>query len=186
LVHAALTGGPLPDSVLAACLGRLRAEGSNGFRPARMGLVRLCLNRTHFRGGDAMPESLNDAETHPTYLYGRLLRVFEEIQYAALGEVTSSVVDKFYGTFSAAPASVLARLFANARNSLRELRGEKPWAAVELDKRLAEVVKLLPPAGPVGTLSLADQGRFALGYYHQKARTVAEIAARKRETAGPK
>ena len=133
-----------------------------------------------------MPESLNEAEIHPAYLYGRLLRVFEEIQYAALGEVNASVVDKFYGTFSAAPALIFARLFANAQNHLRKLRGERPGAAVELDRRLSEVVRQLPPAGPAGTLSLADQGRFALGYYHQKAKTFEEIAARKREKAEAK
>jgi len=184
LMHAALAGGPLPDSVLAACLGRLRADGSQGFRAARMGLIKLCLNRTHFQGEDRMTESLNDDERHPAYLYGRLLRVFEEIQYSALGDVNASVVDKFYGTFSAAPALIFSRLYSNAHNHLRKLRGEKPGAAVDLDKRLTEVTKFLPAAPPAGTLSLADQGRFALGYYHQKARTFADIAQRKLAKAG--
>ena len=42
---------------------------------------------------------------------------------------------------------------------------------------------LLPAAPPRGTLSLADQGRFALGYYHQKARTFEEITDRRRAKA---
>jgi CRISPR-associated protein Csd1 len=183
LMHAALTGGPLPDSVLAACLGRLRAEGGGGFRAARMGLVRLCLNRNHFRGGDRMTETLNPDEMHPAYVYGRLLRVFEEIQREALGDVNATVVDKFYGTFSAAPALIFARLYSNAQNHLRKIRGENPGAAFNLDRRLAEVTGLLPPAPPAGTLPLADQGRFALGYYHQKARTFEEIAERRRAKA---
>jgi CRISPR-associated protein Csd1 len=183
LMHAALTGGTLPDSILAACLARLRADGSDGFRAFRMGLIKLCLNRTHFPGEDRMTETLNPDETHPAYLYGRLLRLFEEIQYAALGDVNANVVDKFYGTFSAAPALVFARLFNNSQNHLRKLRSEKPGAAIQLDKRLAEVTNLLPPAPPAGNLSLANQGRFALGYYHQKAKTFEEIAERKLEKA---
>src|SRR5262249_58860836 len=98
---------------------------------------------------------------------------------SGLGDWSANVVDRFYGTCRAAPALVFSRLFANCRNHLRKLRSEKPGAAVELDKRLAEVTRLLPPSPPAGTLSLADQGRFALGYYHQKARTFAEIAERK-------
>jgi CRISPR-associated protein Csd1 len=179
LMHAALTGGPLPDSVLAACLSRLRAEGSAGFRAARMGLIKLCLNRTHFREGVRMPETLNQDDRNPAYVYGRLLRVFEEIQYAALGDVNATVVDKFYGTFSAAPALVFSRLFANAQNHLRKLRGNDEGKFVALDRRLTEMCGLLPPSPPRGTLPLSDQGRFALGYYHQKARTFAEIAERK-------
>jgi CRISPR-associated protein Csd1 len=179
LMDAALTDGALPDSVLAACLGRLRSEGSGGFRAARLALIKLCLNRTHFGGGDRMTETLNPDETHPAYVYGRLLRIFEEIQRLALGDVNATVVDKFYGTFSAAPALIFARLFANSQNHLRKIRGENPGAAYNLDRRLAEVTSLLPPAPPAGTLPLADQGRFALGYYHQKAKTFEEIADRK-------
>src|SRR5207249_5001028 len=76
LMHAALTTGPLPDSILAACIGRLRAEGSDGFRATRMALIKLCLNRTHFREEQRMSETLDRDEMHPAYLYGRLLRVF--------------------------------------------------------------------------------------------------------------
>ncbi|HEY1187956.1 MAG TPA: type I-C CRISPR-associated protein Cas8c/Csd1 [Gemmata sp.] len=185
LLHAALTGGPMPDSVLAACLGRLRVPDRDPnrtpFTAPRLALVKLCL----IRKGVSVSETLDPGEKHPAYLYGRLLRVFEEVQYAALGDVNANVVDKFYGTFSAAPALVFARLFANAQNHLRKLRGDKPGPFVALDRRLTELCAALPPAPPRGALSLADQGRFALGYYHQKAQTQAEIAERKAEKARP-
>src|SRR5262249_29121262 len=106
LMHAALTGGPLPDLILIACLGRLRAEGSDGFRAFRMALIKLCLKRK----GIPVAETLKAGDTHPAYVYGRLTEVFAQIQYAALGDVNANVVDKFYGTFSAAPAMVFGRL----------------------------------------------------------------------------
>ena len=179
LLHAALTDAPVPDSVLSACIGRLRAEGSEGFKTSRMALIKLCLNRTHFTGDAAMNETLNEDEKHAAYLYGRLLHVFEEIQYAALGDVNANVVDKFYGTFSAAPALVFSRLYDGAQNHMRKLKREKPGAFTNLDRRLTEITGLLPAAPPQGTLSLADQGRFALGYYHQKAKTNASRAEAK-------
>jgi CRISPR-associated protein Csd1 len=181
LAHAALKGDPVPDSVLAACLGRLRVEGRDGFRPARMAMIKLTLLRRDV----PVTETLSEEETHPAYVCGRLLSVFEQIQYAALGDVNATVTDKFFGTFSAAPAVVLGRLFANAQNHLRKLRGEKPGTYVALDRLLAEVSQKLP-APPSGQLSLRDQGRFALGYYHQKAKRFEEIAERKAAKAAPR
>lgn len=110
---------------------------------------------------------------------GQLLSVFEQIQYAALGDVNATVTDKYFGTFGAAPAVVLGRLYANAQHHLRKLRGEKPGAFVALEKLLTEVSKKLP-ASEVRQkqLSLREQGLFALGYYHQKAQRFADIAER--------
>ena len=181
LARAALKGDSIPDSVLAACLGRLRVEGGDGFRPARMALIKLTLLRRDV----PVTATLNEEETHPAYICGRLLSVFEQMQYAALGDVNSSVTDKYFGTFSVAPAMVLGRLFANSQNHLRRLRGEKPGQAVVLDKLLAEMSqKLAVP--PDRQLSLRDQGRFALGYYHQKAKRFEEIAERKAAKAEAK
>lgn len=179
LMFAAVQGRPIPESILVACLRRLRAEGASGFRAARMALIKLIL----IRQGVPMTESLDPDQTHPAYLYGRLLCLFEQIQYAALGDVNSNVVDKFYSVFSASPALVFNRLFNNAQNHLRKLRTEKPGSFVSLDKRLTELVATLPATPPSGQLSVRDQGRFALGYYHQRAKQFEEIATRKAEKA---
>lgn len=183
LVHAALKGDAIPDSVLAACVGRLRADGSDGFRPPRLALIKLILLRRHLD----VKETLNSDEKEPAYVCGRLLSVFEQIQYAALGDVNANVTDKFFGTFSAAPSVVVGRLYANAQNHLRKLRTDKPGSYVALDKLLTEVSGLLKKENDNGLqitlprrpLSLAEQGLFALGYYHQKAKRFADIAERK-------
>jgi CRISPR-associated protein Csd1 len=174
LLEAALHRDPLPDSILAACLARLRAEGGDGFRPPRLALIKLTL----LRRNQNVSESLNADETHPTYVCGRLLAIFEDIQRAALRNVNTTVVDKFFGTFSVAPAMVLGRLFDGAQHHLRKLRGDNPGACVALEKRLGEVALLLK-APPSGRLTLEEQGRFALGYYHQRARQFETIAERK-------
>jgi CRISPR-associated protein Csd1 len=179
LVGAAIQGLPVPDSILNSCLRRLRADGSRGFQTARMALIKLIL----IRKGIPMTETLNPDDTHPAYIYGRLLSVFEQIQYDALGDVNASVVDKFYGTFSAAPALVFSRLFANAQNHLRKMKSEKPGAFVNNDKLLSEIMTLLPSAPPRAQLPLEDQGRFALGYYHQRAKRFQNIAERKARKA---
>jgi len=179
LLFAALHGDPLPDSVLVACLRRLAVEGSNGFRASRMALVKLTL----IRKGVSVTEQLDQDDRHPAYVYGRLLAVFEYIQYAALGDVNANVVDKFYSTMSSGPAMVVARLQDNARNHLRKLRGNKPGTFVVLERRLMEVLGLLGATPPPQRMSLQDQGRFALGFYHEKAKRLQEAADRRAEKA---
>jgi CRISPR-associated protein Csd1 len=183
LVHAALKGELVPESLLAACVGRLRAEGRDGFRPPRMALIKLTLHRRNV----PVTETLDLNERNPAYVCGRLMSVFEQIQYAALGDVNATVTDKFFGTFSAAPAVVIGRLYANAQNHLRKLRGDNPGSYVALDKLLTEVSSLLKREEegqteltlPQHQLSLIEQGLFGLGYYHQKAKRFEEIAQRK-------
>lgn len=166
LVGAALRRWPLPDSVLAACCGRLRAEGGDGFRPERLALIRLCLNRS--KKEPSMTEQLDRDLKDPAYLCGRLLAVFERLQFFALGDVNATVVDRYYGTASTAPATVFPRLVRSAEQHLSKLHGEKPGLAVNIQKEIEEIITDLPPAFPL-TLSLRDQGRFALGFYHQRA-----------------
>ena len=144
-----------------------------------MALIKLILTRRNI----SVSEQLDPDERHPAYVYGRLLAVFEQIQYAALGDVNANVVDKFYGTLSAAPALVFGRLAANSQNHLRKIRGEKPGAYVLLDRQLSEVSGLLGASPPPVQFSLQDQGRFALGYYHEKAKRFEGIAERKAEKA---
>lgn len=175
LLTAALTGGPVSESLLVLCLKRLIAQGSEAFRANRLALIKLIL----IRKGVRVKEQLDPDERHPAYVYGRLLAVFEQIQYAAMGDVNANVVDKFYGTMSSAPGMVVGRLQDNARNHLRKLRGDKPGSAVNLEKRLMEVLGLLGASPPPSRQSLQDQGRFALGYYHEKAKRFEEAAERK-------
>ncbi len=178
LVNAAIHGDPLPDSLLTACLRRLRAEGTKGFHAPRMALIKLCLLRRNIPVTETLDSGSSEQPQSPAYICGRLMAVFEQIQYAALGDVNANVTDKFFGTFSAAPAMLLGRLFANARNHLRKLRGDKPGAFKRLDELLTSVSDQLKEP-PKGKLSLHDQGLFALGYYHQRARQFEEIAEHK-------
>ncbi|MCL4743536.1 MAG: type I-C CRISPR-associated protein Cas8c/Csd1 [Phycisphaerales bacterium] len=166
LVGAALRRLPLPDSVLAACCGRLRAEGGAGFRAERLALIRVCLNRSHKE--HPMSEQLDADLKDRAYLCGRLLAVFERLQFFALGDVNATVVDRYYGTASTAPVTVFPRLVRSAEQHLSKLHGEKAGLAVNIQKEIEEIMAALPPRFP-STLPLSDQGRFALGFYHQRA-----------------
>ncbi len=163
LMDAALKRLALPDNVLAACVRRLAAEGDGGFRATRLALIKLVLNRKGFEMSDA----LNEACVMPAYVCGRLMAVFERLQWGALGDVNANVVDRFYGTASTSPGLVFPRLFKSAQQHLGKLQSDKPGMAVNLQKDIESLclrIKTFP-----SLLALSEQGQFALGFYHQRA-----------------
>lgn len=111
---------------------------------------------------------LDTTETNTAYRCGRLLAVIESIQRAAMPGVNATIVDRFYGTASSAPASVFGRLMRGAQPHLSKLERDRRGAWIALQRQLEEVLSGLPffPR----TLTLQEQGLFALGYYHERAR----------------
>jgi CRISPR-associated protein Csd1 len=173
LLRVALTGGRLPESLLYAAVRRNRAE--QRVLRIRAVLIKMTLmSWADERGGAAMV-ALDPANQTPGYVCGRLLAVIENIQRAALGNVNATVVDRFYGTASAAPMAVFSYLLKGAQPHLGKLRKERTGTYLALDRELQEVLSKLTHFPAV--LSLEEQGLFALGYYHQRAADAAERRA---------
>ena len=104
---------------------------------------------------------------NPAYLCGRLFAVLESIQARAIPHAGATIVDRFFGTASSAPASVFGLLLSRAQAHLGKLRRERRGSYVSLQQKLEEIqVKL---SSFPKTLSLEGQGFFSLGYYHQRA-----------------
>lgn len=168
LVHCALLGGPLPSSLLFKAVERCRVE--RGVTHSRAALIKLVLLSqqpdSQSEGGDRMAV-LDTENLDPAYLCGRLFAELEAVQRAALGKVGATIVDRYYGTASSAPATVFGRLVRGAQPHLGKLRRVRPPAYHALDGRLGEIMEHLD--GFPTTLDLEEQALFALGYYHQRA-----------------
>ena len=148
---------------------RMRADGEiSGLRVA---LCKSVLARDRRKGvkgiEEEIPVSLDKESINPGYRLGRLFAVLENIQRAALGQqINATIRDRYYGAASATPASVFPVLFRNTQNHLSKLRKDKPGLAHHLERELGEVVNGLGSHFP-RNLKIEDQGRFAIGYYHQ-------------------
>lgn len=165
LLHAALAGTPVPWDILYQAVRRNRAE--QGITPRRVSLIKLVLT-THDPGHtEGAMVQLDIDHPDPAYHCGRLLAVIEEVQRAALPNLNATVVDRFFGTASTAPASVFGRLLRGAQPHLSKLERDRPGAYVALQRRLEEVQARLAEFPRI--LTLQQQGLFALGYYHQRA-----------------
>jgi CRISPR-associated protein Csd1 len=185
LLRLALGGEPLPMDLLFQAVRRNRAE--QGVSRERAALIKMVLgsrDEFHEGGTDAMTE-LDTANQEPAYLCGRLLAVLDAIQRQALNNPNATIVDRFYGAASSAPASVFGTLLHGAQAHMGKLRKDPrtQGAHAALERRLEEVMEPLETFPP--TLTLQEQGLFALGFYHQRAadRRARRERAEEREVA---
>jgi len=163
LLHVALNGGPLPAWLLAQAVRRNQAEQRVTYPRAALIKAVLCSQQ---KEDPTSMERLAPNNRDPAYLCGRLLAELEWIQRAAINP-RATLVDRYYGTASSAPASVFGTLLRNAQAHLGKLRKERRGAEVRLQQQLEEILRDLDHWPP--TLTLKDQALFALGYYHQRA-----------------
>jgi len=182
LMHVALHGGPLPTSLLYSTIQRIRA--ARKVQPEQVALIKMVLlsqqqDTTDIKYEEDMTMAThNEEETNVAYLCGRLLAQLDYIQYKALKQVNATIVDRFYGTASTAPALVFPRLLKMAMPHLATIRPTgytTQYYAASLsypEKDLAHLLEKLPSAFP-STLTLEQQGRFALGFFFQKAQYLA-------------
>lgn len=168
LMRSILTGRRYPDSVLANLVMRMRGDGDmSGIRVALCKGVLARRQRLQHSDEKELPVSLDKQSLSPSYRLGRLFAVLENVQRNALGgQVNATIRDRYYGAASATPAAVFPVLLRTTQNHLGKLRKDKPGLAVTLEREIREIVDGLAERLP-RSLRIEDQGRFAIGYYHQ-------------------
>lgn len=163
-----LTGTPYPQALLAAALRRVRAERDTTY--ARAALIKAVLTReARYRNSNAkeVGMSLDTSNTNPGYLLGRLFAVLERAQEQASPGINATIRDRFYGAASSTPVAVFAHLMKLKNHHIAKI--DNKGAAVNLEKHIGEIVdKLGADNAFPAHLPLDDQGRFAVGYYHQR------------------
>jgi CRISPR-associated protein Csd1 len=161
LLSHALTGRRLPMALLHQAIRRARAEG--GITHPRAALYKLVLLSNQ---SNTITPMLNPNHDNPAYHCGRLLAVLENIQREAINPNTT-LVDRYYGTASTAPASVFGNLMRGVQSHLSKLRrSDAGGLGHYFERQLGEIMSQLD--GFPRTLGAEDQALFALGYYQQK------------------
>lgn len=165
VIDAILAGpdAPYPSLWLNAAINRCRAERNVGY--LRAAAIKACLNRSIRRNPKEKEFNpmLDPDNTNAAYRLGRLFAVLEKIQEEASPGLNATIRDRYYGAASSTPVAVFTTLLRLKNAHLKKL---SPGRAVNFEKLLGEVLSCVTdfPAH----LPLVDQGRFALGYYHQR------------------
>lgn len=163
-MRAILAGLPYPQTLLQAAVRRIRAEREVAY--PRAALIKACLNR-QARYSSSLQEkeiavSLDDSNTNPGYRIGRLFAALEKVQEEAVNP-GATIRDRFYGAASSTPVTVFANLMKLKNHHLAKLEDGRKRYFEKLIGQIMSDINDFPPH-----LSLADQGRFAIGYYHQR------------------
>jgi CRISPR-associated protein Csd1 len=167
VIRSILTGARYPRSLLAAVIIRLRAgdDPGTGWHAAAIRAVLARERRLKNARERDWLMSLEKEFDDPAYQLGRMFAALEMAQRLALGKVNASIRDRYFGAASATPASVFPLLLRGVQSHLGKLRkdGKGGW----IEREIEEISDRLPPALP-RSLRLDAQGRFAIGYYHQR------------------
>lgn len=177
-MRAILEGLPYPETLFSGAVRRIRAEQSKKDKRTgkavmnvtypRAAILKACLNRKRTPFEKEITVSLDKDNKNPGYRLGRLFAVLEQVQKEASGDINATIRDRYYGAFSATPASVYPILMRMSKHHLAKLGKDNPGRRTNLDNLVGEITLELPASGPPAHLTMQDQGRFAIGYYHQR------------------
>ena len=165
VVKSIFQGTPYPFTLFSACIRRIRAESGNkdAIRIARMAIIKAYLNRIN-DNNKKIETMLDKSNTNQGYLCGRLFAVLENLQYAANKQ--DSIRSGYMNAASSTPSAVYPTILKLSNSHYSKLAKDKKGLAIYFDNQKKEIMAQISDFPD--TLDLSDQGRFFLGYYHQK------------------
>lgn len=108
---------------------------------------------------------LNEGSREEAYVLGRLFAVLESIQQDANPGINATIRDRYFNSACAAPASVFPVLMKLKNSHMKRIERERAGSKIFYEKLLTEILEKLEEFP--SRLSLEEQGKFILGYYHQ-------------------
>jgi CRISPR-associated protein Csd1 len=105
---------------------------------------------------------LNQPNT--AYRLGRLFATLEKIQEEASPGLSATIRERYFGAASSTPVTVFSTLLRLKNHHLAKLG--RYGRSVYFERLIGEITSAFQEFP--SHLALPDQGRFALGYYHQR------------------
>jgi CRISPR-associated protein Csd1 len=177
IMRAILEDLPYPATLLNAAVQRCRAE--QRVTHARAAALKAWLNRDIRRPNRHKPNPekefavmLDPDNADAAYRMGRLFAVLEKIQEEANPGINATIRDRYYGAASSSPATVFPLLLKLAGHHIGKLdeKGRRMLYRAFSDHKPDDYIgQVLSQVRDIPRqLRLPEQGRFALGYYHQR------------------
>lgn len=166
VMQAVLSGGRYPASLYTDTLIRIRADqGERKLSWGRAAILKAYLIRnTNWKEG-VNYMGLNKENNEQPYLLGRLFAVLEFIQKDANPGIKATIRDRYFNSACATPASVFPILIKLMNSHIKKLERDNPGAKISYENQLTEIMGKLDEFPR--RLTLEEQGKFDLGYYHQ-------------------
>jgi CRISPR-associated protein Csd1 len=169
LMMAALQGTQYPLGLYQQILRRIQNDSSNRVNAKRAAVIKAYLNRKlRFFPNSTEKElqmALDINQPSIGYQLGRLMATLEKIQLdSAKSRINATIVDRYYGSACSTPVAVFGTLMRLMRHHINRI--EQPGRRIWYENLIAEILGNVTefPAH----LNINEQGKFAVGYYHQK------------------
>ena len=160
VVKSIFQGLPYPQTLYSACLRRIRAEQK--LTITRAAIIKAYLNRQS-NNNKKINIMLDKDNNNQGYLCGRLFAVLDKIQEDANN--ISSIRERYMNAASATPSAVFATILnLSVHHSEKLEEGRR----IYFEKLKQEILDKVSADGFPTHLDLQDQGRFFVGYYHQR------------------
>ena len=160
VVKSIFQGLPYPQTLYSACLRRIRAEQK--LTITRAAIIKAYLNRQS-NNNKKIDIMLDKDNNNQGYLCGRLFAVLDKIQEDANN--ISSIRERYMNAASATPSAVFATILnLSVHHSEKLDEGRR----IYFEKLKQEILDKVSADGFPTHLDLQDQGRFFVGYYHQR------------------
>lgn len=167
VVKSIFEGLTYPQTLFASCIRRIRAESSekekNSVYITRAAIIKAYLNRLK-NNQTKIKAMLDKDNTNQGYLCGRLFAVLEKIQEDANNQHT--IRERYMNSASSTPAAVFPTILNLSNHHVDNLKNE--GRKIYFDKLKGEIITKIEAEGFKAQLDLQDQGRFFIGYYHQR------------------
>jgi CRISPR-associated protein Csd1 len=167
-MRAILNGLPYPATLLMSALRRIKSDPERRVKPVRAALIKAYLNRYlrmyPNRNQEEMSMALDKEQPSIGYQLGRLFAALEKAQAQGNPGINATIKDRYYGSACSSPVTVFGTLMRLKNHHLSKI--ESKGRVVNLERIIGEIVSRIEdfPAH----LDLHEQGRFAIGYYHQR------------------
>ncbi len=172
VIQAVLARRPYPATLMQAAIRRARVAARERYDPLPLlaAVIKGSVNRL-VRAGQTPPTwkeltvALDPDNPVPAYRLGRLFALLERAQeIASGGNLNATIRDRFYGAASSSPVTVFSRLLTLKNHHVAKF--DRPGDRIFIERSIGEVMSGINsfPA----RLTLAEQGLFAVGYYHQR------------------
>ncbi len=166
IVKSIFQGIPYPQTLFASCIRRIRAESGdkdkNAVHITRAAIIKAYLNR--ISNNQKIQVMLDKDNTNQGYLCGRLFAVLDKIQEEANNQ--HSIRERYMNSASSTPAAVFSTILNLSNHHIENLKNE--GRKIYFEKLKQEIISKIDADGFKAQLDLQDQGRFFIGYYHQR------------------
>ena len=166
IVKSIFQGIPYPQTLFASCIRRIRAESGdkdkNAVHITRAAIIKAYLNR--ISNNQKIQVMLDKDNTNQGYLCGRLFAVLDKIQEEANNQ--HSIRERYMNSASSTPAAVFSTILNLSNHNIENLKNE--GRKIYFEKLKQEIISKIDADGFKAQLDLQDQGRFFIGYYHQR------------------